>query len=42
MVTISNFENDYFVDFDRMAHSAGIDVDVKDFSQQAVRDSFFL
>ena len=42
MVTISNFENDYFVDFDRMAHSAGIDVVVKDFSQEAFRTSLFL
>lgn len=41
MATISNFENDYFVDFDRMAHSAGIDVVVKDFSQEAFMISLF-
>lgn len=41
MVTISNFENDYFVDFDRMAHSAGIDVVVKDFSQETFMISLF-
>lgn len=42
MVTFSTFENDYFVDFDRMAHSAGIDVLVKDFSQEAFRASLDL
>lgn len=41
MVTFSTFENDYFVDFDRMAHSAGIDVVVKDFSQEAFMTSLF-
>lgn len=42
MVAINHFESDYFVDFDRMAHSAGIDVVVKDFSQEAFRASLNL